>query len=59
MENAKIDVLCWPSKKVGQIYGEGFIVNLDKIKFIKDDKEYTADDLFDLIADKVIEKIKP
>ena len=59
MENAKIGVLCWPSEKVGEIYSGGYIVNLDKVKFIKDNKEYTSDDLFDLIADKVIEKIKP
>lgn len=58
MENTKIDVLGWSAEKVGEMYSEGCIVNLDKVKFIKDNKEYTTDDLFNLIADKVIEKIK-
>lgn len=58
MGDVKIEALGWSVEKVEKIYNEGCIVNLDKVKFIKDNKEYTADDLFDLIADKVIEKIK-
>ena len=58
MGDVKIEALDWSAEKVVEMYSESCIVNLDKVKFIKDNKEYTADNLFDLIADKVIEKIK-
>lgn len=50
--------ISFTNEHVGQISREGITINLDKVKFIVDNKEHTADDVLNILADKVVQRLR-
>lgn len=50
--------ISFTNEHVGQIFGGGIIVDLDKVKVVMNEEELTADDILNILADKIVQRLR-
>ena len=45
------------AEHIGQITGD-VVIDLDKLKFVMNEKEYTSDDILNILADKIVQRLR-
>lgn len=46
------------SEHIGQIFTGDVVIDLDKLKFVMNEKEYTSDDILNILADKIVQRLR-
>lgn len=46
------------AEHIGQIFTGDVVIDLDKLKFVMNEKEYTSDDILNILADKIVQRLR-
>ena len=46
------------AEHIGQIFTGDVVIDLDKLKFVINEKECTSDDILNILADKIVQRLR-